>query len=180
MTIEQLMSAVVSRRRRYRELAWTMGMLFYLLGWAGFSGCSQNQARLTKSPEATAAFQEGQSNPNYTYYYTGRARAPHAIIGIDKNYQVSSKLWHVFTPSAEKLKKMAASVIHYLDEPAYGAYIAGASGERIGVWYSKLFFVYVEVDETNKTVKVLYKNPEHNKGLRSSLSVGRESRVDAV
>ena len=159
----------------YQKLVWTMGFVLILAWWATLSGCSQNQALLTKSSEVTAAFQEGRPNSDYIYYYTGRERAPHAIIGIHKKYQVSSsKLWHVFTPTAEKLTKMAAHVVHYYDEPSYGAYITDSSGEHIGVWYSKLFYVNVQIDHENKMLSVLYKNPELNRGLRSMSAVRRD------
>ena len=174
MTEKRQIKVAVSGRPAYRTFIQMSGIMLILVWWVLLGGCAQNQANLTKSPEVTLAFQEGQIRPDFNYYYTGRARAPHAIIGIDKTYSVSSKLWHAFAPSTQQLQKMAVNVVHYYDEPAYGAYISNTSGERVGVWYSKLFFVYAKIDEANKTVDVLYKNPELNKGLRSMSTIKRD------
>jgi hypothetical protein len=137
-----------------------MGALLLLVGGAALSGCAGNYGRFNRSFEVTAAFQAGQPYPDYNYYFAGREGRPYAIIGIDKTYQVSSRLWKAFTPTSEKLRSMTAFVYDIGNDRAYGANILAPSGERIGVWYSKIVFVHAKVDEDNKVIDVVFKDPE--------------------
>jgi hypothetical protein len=47
------------------------------------------------------------------------------------------------------------------DEP-YGARILGPDGKVIGVWYSTVIYRSVKVDQSSRTVEVLFKNPEND------------------
>ena len=76
-----------------------MGRLFpavsiFLMGLIAFSGCSMsNYGKLKSTPEVTRAFEAYQILPGHKYYYRGTYSQPVVIVGINKNYELNSKLW---------------------------------------------------------------------------------------
>ncbi len=158
--------AANSRRPWLTTASWTMGAILILVWGAVISGCASNYGRFARSPEVAAAIEGGQASPEYNYYFFGRERMPYALIGIDKTYQVASKLWIPFTPSNAKLQRMATFIYDYYDERAYGANILDPSGQPVGVWYSKISTVHAKIDNENKRVSVVFKDPEMDGGGR--------------
>ena len=149
----------------HRAAVW-LGVCLLAVGIV-ISGCAGgNYGRFNRSAEVAADFEKGQSNPQYDYYFYGRELAPHAIIGIDKTYRVPSKLWKAFTPTPAELKRMADYVLLVHNALPYGAYIVDASGNRLGVWYSRIVTVHAEVDEANKTIVIAFADPENDGGGR--------------
>ncbi len=124
------------------------------------AGCMKNYGRFTLDAQVKQTFQKGASQPGYRYFYTGREGIPYAIIGIDKGYTVPSKLWIAFEPQPSQLKKKASHIYYSEHDNPYGAHIVSPSGEIIGVWYSNVYNRSVKVDQENRTVEILYKNPE--------------------
>jgi hypothetical protein len=43
------------------------------------------------------------------------------------------------------------------------------AGERIGVWYSRIVAVHVQVDEADKTVSIVFVDPENDGGGKRSI-----------
>jgi len=146
-----------------------MGVIFFLVWGAAISGCANQYGRFNNSPEVAAAFESGQSFPDYNYFYAGRQSMPHALIGIDKAYQVPSKLWKAFTPTTEDLARMADYILLVQNALPYGAQILSPSSARIGVWYSRIAAVHVQVDEASKTVSIVFVDPENDGGGKHTI-----------
>lgn len=130
-----------------------------------FSGCgAHTYGKLSMNNEVKKEFQNGQVNPEYNYYYTGRENFPYAIAGIDKRYKVPSKYWIRFDPDTGKLKEMSGMLYEDFRDIPYGAIILAPGGNRIGIWYSNVSRASVRVDEENQTVDLLLVNPETSRG----------------
>ena len=126
-----------------------------------FSGCSRNYGKFTMDDQVSQAFRSGAVQPEYNYYYAGRDTMPYAIIGIDQSYTVPSRYWIPFEPEPAQLMKMSQSIYRYYHFQPYGSNILDPDGKVIGVWYSNIFSRSVNEDKGNRTVKVLFQNPEN-------------------
>ena len=123
--------------------------------------CAQNYGRFTIDPQVANDFRTGAVQPELRYYYQGRDTMPYAIIGIDRSYQVPSKYWIAFDPDPEQLKKMSGNIFQEIRDTPYGARIMDEDGTVIGVWYSNVVLRSVNVDQQNRTVQILFPNPEN-------------------
>ena len=128
------------------------------------AGCTKNYGRFEKNAEVGLAFRQGDYQPDYQYFYAGRNTRPYAIIGIDRRYAVPSRYWVPFEPEPKQLRKMAGNIYgNYRYYPA-GYNILDPDGNIIGVWFSTVKQYSVSVDQQNRTVEVLYRNPENRGG----------------
>jgi hypothetical protein len=123
------------------------------------NGCFENYGRIKRNPELTRAFQSDQVEPGYKYYYYGRTNSPYAIVGIDPAFQLSSKVWREVDPGTEQFKQM----IYWVWGGDYYSSISGASilspsGEKVGIWYSSIWFVAIRFEE-NKRIAVMPDTP---------------------
>ncbi|MDX1709120.1 MAG: hypothetical protein R3274_11005, partial [Desulfobacterales bacterium] len=100
---------------------------------AAVSGCFENYGRLKHSAEVTRAFQTYQVNPNYKYYFYGRRNLPYAIVGIDREYHMRSRVWREVESDSAEFQKMIFWVwddnIPYTRFPRSGAHITDPSGK---------------------------------------------------
>lgn len=90
------------------------------------------------SREATDIWHSYDIQPNYNYYYSGPQSQPDYIIGIDKKYRLTSKLWKPVDLTPEILKKwfnFSRQRVGISQDP-YGAFIVDSNNERVGLWYS--------------------------------------------
>ena len=132
------------------------------------AGCTKNYGRFAKSAEVDLAFRQGDRQSDYHYFYAGRDNMPYAIIGIDRSYTVPSRYWIPFDPESEMLMKMSGNMYgKHTYDPA-GFHILDPDGKIIGVWFSSVNQFSVSVDQQNRTVEVLFRNPENSR----SMSVG--------
>jgi hypothetical protein len=135
-----------------------------------FAGCGNNYGGFSKSAQVDLAFRNGDSQSDYNYYYQGRGNMPYAIIGIDRSYTVPSRYWIPFEPDTEQLKKMSENMYGKHRYYATGFYILDPAGNTIGVWYSGVGNRSVRVDPENRTVDILFPNPENKNGGSAKLS----------
>ena len=136
------------------------------------AGCTKNYGQFSKSAEVGLAFQQGDHQVDYQYFYAGRDNMPYAIIGIDRSYTVPSRYWIPFKPESEMLRKMSGNMYGKHTYYPAGFHILDPDGNIIGVWYSSVNQYSVSVDQQNRTVEVLFRNPENSR----SMSVGLSSR----
>jgi hypothetical protein len=98
------------------------------------TACYANYGRLQYNKEVDRTFQRFERFDGYAYYYSGRRNKPSAIIGINPDFEFSSRYWRVI-PS-DQFKTMVGR----LSPPEYGflngAYMLTPEGRRAGVWYS--------------------------------------------
>jgi hypothetical protein len=132
-----------------------------------FIGCAQgNYGHFRLDAGVGQAFRDGTVQSGYQYYYSGRETMPYAIIGVDKVYQVPSKYWVAFDPEPQTLKKMSGNVYGAFTLQVYGAHLVAPDGQPIGVWYSAVENYTLRVDPVNRSVEVLFKNPESVNQMR--------------
>jgi len=136
---------------KFRRLFRAGAVLGALFAATMVSGCLENYGRIKRSPELTQAFQSYTVEPGYKYYYYGQSNHPYAIIGIDPAYHISSKVWREIEPGTEQFEKMVYSVwggdYH---SSITGASILSPSGEKVGIWYSSIWFVAIRFEENNR------------------------------
>ena len=132
------------------------------------AGCTKNYGHFTKSAEVDLAFRQGDHQSDYQYFYAGRDNMPYAIIGIDRSYTVPSRYWVPFDPESEMLRDMSGNMYGRHKYYPSGFHILDPDGNIIGVWFSSVNQYSVSVDRQNRTVEVLFRNPENSR----SLSIG--------
>jgi len=101
---------------------------------------------IRESRDVTTQYRSLQLNPEYNYFYSGVESQPDAIMGIDKQYQVTGRFWHQVDLTPEQLEywvkwgdREEASEgfsTRYLGS-YMGAFILAPDGKTIGDWYSK-------------------------------------------
>ena len=69
------------------------------------TGCFQNYGRIKRTPEITKSFETYQALPEYRYYYYGTGSMPYAVIGIDRNYELRSRIWQEIDLTQNQLRK---------------------------------------------------------------------------
>jgi fumarate reductase subunit C len=138
------------------------------------AGCTKNYGHFARSAQVEQAFRNGEHQSDYQYFYAGRDTMPYAIIGVDRGYTVPSRYWIPFEPEPEELRKMTGNMYGKHRFYPTGYQILDPDGAIIGVWFSSVYFQSVSVDPQNRTVEVLFRNPENS----HSLSVGNLGRLD--
>ena len=127
------------------------------------SGCFENYGRLRHNTGVTQAFKDNQIDPNYKYYYYGRTNMPYAVIGIDRDYHMRSRIWREVDPDTEQFKEMVFWVwddYRYYSQHNFtkGAFILNPEGEKVGIWYSGLWWAAIRFEE-NKRIVVMPETP---------------------
>ena len=143
-------------RQRLSGLSFMAVLLFV------FAACGNHYGNFMLSEEVAHTVESGVVLPGFKYYYSGRDTMPYAIMGIDRSYHVPSRYWIFFEPQPEQLKKMSGNIYAKDRYNPYGAQIRDTEGNIIGIWYSNVRFHSVSVDRQNKTVEVLFPNPEND------------------
>ncbi len=125
-----------------------------------FSGCTSSKfGKLEKSAEATRMFKDYQILPNHKYYYRGNFDRAIALVAIDDDYTLDSRLWTKIDPNSPDFRKLVDKL--YGDPGAdygYGSIIYDHTGNKVGLWYSPLHFATVEIDP-NKRIVLLSPKP---------------------
>ena len=128
------------KHRKWTAIQMAAGILIIGL----LAGCAANQqaretyGRLKPSSEVNQIFQKYQVLPQYRYYITGSETKPQAIIGIDRNYTLVTRLWQETTNlTSEQLKKWVDQMLSFGPQLyTFGAYILGPNEQQVGIWYS--------------------------------------------
>ena len=122
-------------------------------------GCStQNYGQLKSNRQVAEDFIAYKILPNHKYYYWGAPNKPVAIVGINENYEMISKVWVEIDPESKRvrtvidvvsLQGMGSSV-----QP-WGLDIFDPAGNHVGVWYSAITSAAVSINENNQIVKLM-------------------------
>lgn len=127
-----------------------------------FLGCARNYGRFAIDRQVAQDFRAGVIRPEYRYYYSGRDTMPYAIIAIERTWRVPSRYWTPFDPEPGQLMRMSGNIYDEVQQNPYGASIKAPNGESIGFWYSNVFNRSVRVDPEQRTVEILFTNPEND------------------
>ena len=120
---------------------------------AMISGCFENYGRLKRNPEVTKAFKTNQVEQSYKYYYYGRSNQPYVIVGIDREYHMKSFMWREVDHSGDKFAEMIYWIwedIVYAPYYEKGAEILDPQGEKVGLWYSPIWWAAIRFHEDNR------------------------------
>lgn len=132
-----------------------------LLAALVFPGCAQTYGRFAIDRQVEKDFRAGLVRPEYQYYYSGRDTMPYAIIAIDRAWRVPSAYWTPFDPEPGQLKRMSGNIYDEVQQNPYGASIEAPNGETIGLWFSNVFNRSVRVNPEQRTLEILFTNPEN-------------------
>jgi hypothetical protein len=102
------------------------------------AGCAANYASFRLDDQIAQAFKNYQMIDGYRYYYSGRENKPSAIVGINPEFQFSSKFWTSIEPS--KFKEMVDRMFPTANALLYGAAMLAPDGRKAGVYYSWVEF----------------------------------------
>ena len=140
----------------YRELLNTAGKLAVALLVATLlTGCLQNYGRLKRDYQIKRDFESYTVPTNYNYYYYGVSSHPWAVMGLDPEYKLKSRLWRKVDPDTERFRKMVYWTWEDLGYYVYGAHILDPDEQKFGIFYSSVWFAAVKVDRETKTVEVM-------------------------
>jgi hypothetical protein len=107
--------------------------------------CSSNWTKTLGSygqdSEITKMFETHEYVSDYHYFYTGDAKAPEAILGIEKDFDLvkvsgwaNVTNWQKFEPGGEKLKELVDAMRN--QGRPYGFFINAPGEEQVGVMYT--------------------------------------------
>ena len=116
-------------------------------------GCAGSYGRLQRDPQVTKAFDDNTVNPEYQYYYYGRSNQPYIIVGIDRSYNMESRMWRSVEPNSDQFKEMVYWIwidVLYGYQREKGAHILDPQGNRVGLWYSHLWWAAIRFSDDNR------------------------------
>lgn len=114
------------------------------------SACAGNYGRLKGDQEMAMLFLKGPL-PDYSYYYTGRASIPDALIGIRPEYTLKSSIWHP-VESMEEVHHLASRVALKDTGRARGSIILDPLGKEAGIWFSTYTSTTVKLNPGNEII----------------------------
>ena len=121
-------------------------------------GCAMsNYGRLESNSDIRRAFETYQIMPDHTYYYRGTFSRPFVIVGINKNFELNSKLWVEIDPQSKDFRTLIDRVSLQGSGSTtrpWGLRILDHSGSAVGVWYSAIRAATVEVNENGQIVNL--------------------------
>jgi hypothetical protein len=138
-------------------------IILFFFALATLGGCAMsNYGKLESSPDITRAFKAYQIMPDHTYYYRGTFGSPSVIAGINKNFDLNSKLWVEIDTQSQDFRTLIDRVSlrgSSKARPSSGFTILDHSGRNVGVWYSSMRAAVVEVKENGQIVQLAPARP---------------------
>ena len=126
-------------------------------------GCAAaNHGSLSRSQEATRAFEKLEAFADHRYYYLNQENNPYAVVALQNAYMITDPLWVEMDPNTETFKRVLGLVENfpvYSNFTAHGSYILDNRMNRIGYWYSSLRSVSISVDNANRKVSINTEKP---------------------
>jgi hypothetical protein len=138
-----------------RILSFTRLLAISVFVMVVLSGCFDNYGRLQRSTEVRTMFETGQLPSEYNYYFYGNRNNPYAVMGLEADWTLRSKLWGQVELSSEEFKYMTKWVWEDIGYYRYGANILDPEFEKIGIIYTSSWMAAVKVDKETKTVEVM-------------------------
>ena len=133
-------------------------IILFLMVLTALVGCSMaNYGKLKSNSEVAQAFEAYQILPDHKYYYRGTFSRPFVIAGINKNFELNSKLWVEIDPQTKDFRTLIDRVSLQGTGRAtrpWGFTILDHSGRDVGVWYSAIRAASVEVNENGQIVNL--------------------------
>ena len=140
----------------------TILFLFSLVFLINACASSGNYGYFEYSDETKKIFESYQVLPDHNYFYSGSDARPDAIIALQKEYTLQTKLWKPIEMTSKQLKRWVnyGSSNRAVLSPTvrYGRDLFDNNGAKIGVWYSLKHWnarTAIEmIDESKKIVSI--------------------------
>jgi hypothetical protein len=129
----------------------TISVLFMLV----VSGCFENYGRIQRDDAVTTMFETGELPHEYHYHFFGLRDQPYAVMGLDQEWTLKSRIWRPVELSTEEFKYMTKWIWEDLGFYKYGANILDPEFVKIGIIYTSSWMATVKVDKETKTVEVM-------------------------
>ncbi len=116
------------------------------------SACSTRFVHFKEDPAVSRALESHTVLPGYNYYYSGSDTIPVAILGVRKEYNLTTELWHPIKLTQAQLKEWMDMIDNAYRERIMmyrGKYIFTEDGKEIGIWYSPMEWTTVRVGPDN-------------------------------
>jgi len=132
----------IAAMKRFLTIFFLLSFIFlFMLSCA--SSWTKNNGGSVQDDDIKTMFENHEYVSNYSYFYTGNANDPEAIVGIQKDYElvkVSGRInvarWQNFEPGGKILKELVEAMNMPGKGTPYGSNINAPSGNRIGVMYA--------------------------------------------
>ena len=126
--------------------------LWFALVTVGIVACNGTYGKLRHSKEVGRAFRNFEMRGDYTYYFSGRAARPTAIVGIDPAFELSSRFWTLIEPAQFQtmVGRLSVSDFGFLS----GAELMTPDGRQAGVWYSWVNLAAIKFEGNQITIKI--------------------------
>ena len=139
-------------------LMFSAGLALLLLA----AGCAENFGRISWDDNVTQAFENNQVGPDYNFYQYTIGMRVFAIVGLDPELEMQSRLWRELAADTEDFQ-VATSRMWYnytrVQEEPRGAVILNPAGENVGVYFSSLRFISIEFGPQNQVSLLLDTTP---------------------
>ena len=86
-----------------------LGLLFLIC-----SCTTANYGKLQPNPEITKIFDDNRILSDHSYYYSGLQGVPDAIVGIQSNYSLKSKMWQPVDLTSQMLEKWVSRMTYVI------------------------------------------------------------------
>ena len=106
--------------------------------------------KLKRDRDINHIFQTYQILPDHTYYISGQADIPYAIIGVQDNYELRPGLWQKVELTTPLLRGWVSQMDNIYGYPPYGSVILDDKGRQIGIWYSSKQWTTVIMEDSNE------------------------------
>jgi hypothetical protein len=143
----------ISAKHKNKRLLKLWVVIGTLILFALVSGCFQNYGRLKRDPEVTKAFDTNKVESDYQYFFYGRSNQPYIIVGIDRTYHMRSKMWREVDHNSERFRRMVYWIwddILWGKNYIKGAHILDPQGNKVGLWYSHLWWAAIRFSDDNR------------------------------
>jgi hypothetical protein len=125
---------------------------------AFIGGCMASYGKYARDPEIFNAFNNEQVPLNYHYYYYHSGSFPIAVIGLEKSYNVRSKLWREVEPGTEKFKDLIKWIWEDYGYSRFGARINDPAGNQVGIIYTSIREVAIKFTDDD-TIMIIPHTP---------------------
>jgi hypothetical protein len=123
---------------------------------AFMGGCMASYGNYARDSEVFDAFNNDQAPLNYHYYYYHSGSFPIAVIGVEKKYNVPSKMWREVEPGTEKFKYMIKWIWEDYGYSRFAARINDTTGNQVGIMYTSIREVAIKFTDDNKIEVMLH------------------------
>ncbi len=122
---------------------------------AVFISCTAaNYGGLRLSNEVNRLFESYQVLDDHNYYYSGSDNRPEAILGVHKDYTLSSTLWKPVELTPDQLRTWVNMMTDHRGTSfrTYGARVVAPGEKEIGVWYSPYDWTGVRMENDGRVI----------------------------